>query len=310
MNLVAGEPKEVRLEKQAYGGWANCLRLSDGLQELIVTTDIGPRVIRYGLAGRHNMFKEYPEMLGKTGGSEWRIYGGHRLWHAPEIMPRTYAPDNRPVEHEWRNGLLVVTQPVETSTGIRKQIELCMSAERDEVRVVHRLYNTNLWDVELAPWALTVMAQGGRVIIPQEEFRAHDAYFLPARPVVLWHYTDMSDPRWTWGRKYIQLRQDPARDTPQKIGARNTFGWAAYALDGVVFVKRAPFHKDAIYPDFGSSMEFFTNADMLEVESLGPLTRVAPGGCVEHAETWSLAEARPGDDEESIDRMMGSLLVV
>ena len=29
---------------------------------------------------------------GKTGGSEWHIYGGHRLWHAPEVMPRTYYP--------------------------------------------------------------------------------------------------------------------------------------------------------------------------------------------------------------------------
>ena len=30
------------------------------------------------------LFKEYDEQMGKTGGDEWRIYGGHRLWIAPE----------------------------------------------------------------------------------------------------------------------------------------------------------------------------------------------------------------------------------
>ncbi len=38
----------------------------------------------------------------------------------------------------------------------------------------------------------------------------------------------------------------------------------------------------------GSNFETFTNESMLEVETLGPLTRVEPGECVEHIETWQL----------------------
>ena len=35
-------------EKVSYGGWPNCVRLNNGKVELIITTDVGPRVIRFG----------------------------------------------------------------------------------------------------------------------------------------------------------------------------------------------------------------------------------------------------------------------
>ena len=67
--------------------------------ELIVTLDVGPRVIRYGAPGGPNLFGESAEQLGKSGEPSWMPRGGHRLWTAPEDKTRTYAPDNRAVEH-------------------------------------------------------------------------------------------------------------------------------------------------------------------------------------------------------------------
>lgn len=40
------------IEKTPYGGWPNCYRIFDNEIELIVTTDVGPRVIRYGFIDR------------------------------------------------------------------------------------------------------------------------------------------------------------------------------------------------------------------------------------------------------------------
>ena len=91
----------MKLQKTPYGGWKNCIRLTNAEIELIATTDVGPRVIRLGFIGGQNLFKEWKDQLGKTGSDKWVIYGGHRLWHAPEVMPRTYAPDNGPVEYAW-----------------------------------------------------------------------------------------------------------------------------------------------------------------------------------------------------------------
>ncbi|MCS6860702.1 MAG: DUF4380 domain-containing protein [Abditibacteriales bacterium] len=287
------------MERINYKGWQNCYRLSNGIVDLIVTTDVGPRIIRFGFGNAENEFREYEEMMGKTGGDEWRIYGGHRLWHAPEEKPRTYFPDNAPVKWEQHPGFVRLIQPTETTTGIQKEMDIRLSPNAARVEVVHRLRNTNLWAVELAPWALTVMAPGGKGIVPLPPRGAHEENLLPTNSLTLWAYTDMTDPRWTWGSKYILLRQDSTVTKPQKIGVMASDGWAAYARNGHLFVKRFNFVKGATYPDFGASVEMFTNGDMLELETLGPLTRLPPGAAVEHVEHWFLFKDVPTPNNDA-----------
>src|ERR1035437_8818705 len=107
--------------------------------------------------------------------------------------------------------------------------------------------------------------------------------------LTLWKYTNMSDPRWTWGNQYILLRQETTPTVKQqKVGVLAPDGWVGYARAGNLFVKKFQHLADARYPDFGSSVEVFTNHEMLEVETLGPLASLAPGGHVEHTEQWFL----------------------
>ena len=40
------------MERVEYGGWANCYRLHNDVVELIVTADVGPRIIRFGFVDR------------------------------------------------------------------------------------------------------------------------------------------------------------------------------------------------------------------------------------------------------------------
>jgi hypothetical protein len=276
------------MEKVSYRGWPNCYRLSNGLVDLIVTADVGPRIIRFGFVGQDNEFKEYEDMVGKTGGDEWLLYGGHRLWHAPEAQPRSYFPDNGPVQVQEHTDLVRVVQPTEPTTGIQKEIDLRLSPDEAHVQVTHRLRNANLWAIELAPWALSVMAQGGKAILPLPPRGSHEENLLPANTLTMWAYTDMADPRWTWGTQYVMLRQDPQIARPQKIGLMNPEGWVAYARNGHLFVKTFGYVPGAAYPDWGCSAETFTNDEMLEVETVAPLIRLQPGAAVEHVEGWWL----------------------
>jgi hypothetical protein len=98
----------------------------------------------------------------------------------------------------------------------------------------------------------------------------------------------MSDPRWSWGRALVRLRQDPASGTPQKFGVQNRRGWMAYANADRLFVKTNVFMAGATYPDFGCNAEVFTNAAMLELETLSPLVSLPPGGTLQHEEHWFL----------------------
>ena len=49
------------MERVTYFNQPNCIRLSNGAVEVILTTAIGPRVIRYGFIGGDNLLGEVPE---------------------------------------------------------------------------------------------------------------------------------------------------------------------------------------------------------------------------------------------------------
>lgn len=276
------------MEKITYGGWENCYRLSNDQIDLIVTGDVGPRIIRFGFVGKPNMFKEYTEQLGKQNAEEWLPFGGHRLWHAPESQPRTYFIDTEPVLVQEIEDGVVVTQKPEPTTGLQKQIEIKMSSDKPEVQLDHVLINHGLWPVETAPWAISIMAPGGVGIMPLPARGPHPEYILPTSLLSIWPYTDLSDPRWVLGERYFLLNQDPDKPTPQKIGVLATDGWAGYANFDTLFVKQTPLQFNATYPDLGANFEMFTNGEMLEVESLGPIEIIPPKGKITHMEHWTL----------------------
>lgn len=277
----------VKIEPTAYAGWPHCYRITNGEVELIVTADVGPRVIRYGFVGGQNLFKEYKEQLGHSGEKEWLARGGHRLWMGPEVRPDTYALDNGPVQIEVKDGVLTATQPVEPETGLQKQISIRLAATGSQVEVIHRLKNTGK-PREIAPWALTMMAQGGLGITGFPPRGSHDTELAPTNPLVMWAYTNLADPRWRYTSKYLMLQQDPNNKGTQKLGHFNHKTWGAYLLNGELFVKQALADPKAKYPDFNCSFETFTNDEFLEIETLGPLTRLPTGATVDHLERWSL----------------------
>jgi hypothetical protein len=310
--VLAASPAraQVKIEKVACLGQPNCQRLSNGTVEVVVTTDIGPRIARYALLGGENVLGEVPEGVTKTALGDWKAWGGHRLWHAPEGMPRSYAPDNAPVRFDVVGpGKVRLTQPVEAGTGIQKTMTVTLEPSGTRVTITHALANANLWQVELAPWALTIMRGGGAVIAPQEPYGTHAENLLPVRPMVLWAYSDLTDPRFTIGKKYLRLRSDPALAEPQKVGLGNRQGWAAYTHGRTVFVKRFGHDAGATYPDYGCNLEVYTAGSFIELETLGPLARLGPGEVAEHVERWDLfGDVDLGTTEESIEAALAPLL--
>jgi len=292
----------VKVDKIEFAGWKNCVHVSNGIVDIVATLDIGPRIIRYGFAGDANVFCVREEDAGKVGGDEWRNYGGHRLWHSPEVMPRTYSPDNQAVDcQQIQNGIKLVQKP-EPWVNMQKEIDVVLSPDSSKVKVIHKITNVGAWAARLAPWSISVMSTGGIEIIPQVK---KDTGFLPNRSVVLWPYSKMNDPRVYWGEKYIALRQDPHMKPPFKLGTQNEKGWAAYVNNGQMFVKRYSHMPESEYPDFGASFETYTTDWMIEIETLGPLVDLEPGATVEHVEEWELFHNihTPGFDEGIFDEL-------
>jgi hypothetical protein len=277
------------IDMVTYAGRPNNYRLTDGRLEAIVATDIGPRVLRLGFVGGRNEFAEL-DASQPTPYGEWRIYGGPRLWHSPEAMPRSYYPDNDPCTVDVDEDSVTVVQPTEPPTGVQKTMRLTMG--EGYIEVDHILTNEGLWPVEAAPWALSVMAPGGTAILQAAKERDPDN-LLPNRSLILWPYTDLTDPRLVLGRDLILLHQRTDAAGPIKLGVNNDSGWAAYYNQNHLFIKRFAVDIFAVYPDNGCTVECYTNAQMLELESLGSLVLLEPGESAYHTERWYLFEA-PG----------------
>ena len=296
----------VKIEKTEWRGWPDCYRMSNGSMELIVTSDIGPRIMRCGFEGGTNLFKVYEDQAGKSGEPDWQLRGGHRVWIAPEHRVLTYAPDNSPVAVEVQEGALIATADPEPTTGIQKQLIVRMNATEAKAEVTHRYRNTLPFAIEFAAWAPTMMAQNGTAVTGFPPRGTHPENLEPSNPLIMWPFTDLRDPRWIFLRKYLVLRQDPANRNPTKLGHFNTNTWAAYLLGSDLFVKKCQAAPGLSYPDMGSSYQTFTRDDMLEMETLGPITCVAPGEWLEHKEQWFLYRniSIHKWDENELDRIL------
>jgi hypothetical protein len=278
--------------------------------ELIVTTDVGPRIIRYSFLGGQNLFKEFDDQMGKHGESSWQPRGGHRVWMAPEDPVLTYGPDNSPVRAEVKGEALELTEAVEKETGLEKQMIVKLASTGPAVEVIHKITNKGSKAREFAVWALTMMAQGGVGIAAFPPRGTHEKDLVPTNPLVLWAYTDFSDRRWQFTKKYLLLRQDPKNPNAQKAGLFNSDTVGAYLLGSDLFIKRAAAREAPRHPDFGCSYETFTNEQFLEMETLGELSNVRPGGSLEHREQWSLHKnvKIPSWTDSDIDRALLPLL--
>jgi hypothetical protein len=265
---------------------------------MYVTLDVGPRVIRLGLVGGPNELVEMPGAEGEIGTIGFRLHGGHRLWIAPEVEARTMQPDNDPVAYGTDGDWHVFSGRTD-KWNVQKEIRIKVEGDGG-FSLDHRIYNHSPYTIDLAAWALTMFAPGGTCYFPMPVFKAHTERVLPDRPIVLWGYTNLADPRWTWGKTMSAFRQD-SKLGPQKIGSFVRQGYAAYANHGNLFVKTFGADDELTYPDMGCNFETFSNQAFLECESLGPMTMLAPGGCLKHFEGWRLVGGAsvPADPDEA-----------
>jgi len=264
------------------------------LLELDCLATAGPRIVRLSYKGSPNLLAEVPDVALPTPYGNYRYLGGHRLWHAPESMPRSYIPDS--------DGLAITELPdgvmldgkTEPATGIHKRIAIRLDPDQPRVALTHTLVNQGHWKVELSPWALTMMRLGGTAILPSQTGASTPEDLLPDRHFSLWPYTHLHDPRLHLEDEFI-LVEAKSDLPPFKIGTFNPQGWVAYWLDGVLFRKTFAIHAGLPHPDYGCNAEIYCDSRFIELESLSPLTRLAPGESVDWLESWELYDS-PSQD--------------
>jgi hypothetical protein len=287
----------VRIREARFANH-DCVEIEASDLNCFVTVDSGPRILGLNHAGGENLFFESTEAGTRD---EFRSIGGHRLWVAPENEV-TYFPDNHPVQ--WKHDkdeVWFAPPPEQHKNGVCLSKRLSIGITGAGVQVRHSIRNCGDKAMNLACWAITMMAPGGVAALPLPKRAPHDMeHLLPTSQLALWSYTDFSDPRWTFLPDRILLRHEShprAQFQMQKTGLFHPRGWVAYLLNRQLFVKSIlEANSGNDYPDRGCNLECFTNPEFLEVETLGPLVTLHPQESIGHLESWSVF----GNDEGSM----------
>ncbi|MGZ8514813.1 MAG: hypothetical protein ACXWXA_07190, partial [Candidatus Limnocylindrales bacterium] len=208
---------------------------SDDLWVEVLAT-AGPRIVRLGLTGSsRNVLAETPDAGWETPYGRYELFGGHRLWFAPEDPDRVAVPDGTGLALEREPDGVRLTGAAEGPTGLVRSMTLRLARGNAGLTVRHELCNASDAPVELAPWAITQLPLGGIVLMPQPAATSgHDV--RPNRTLVLWPYSSWEDPRFRPRDGLLTLE---AQAGPRlKLGYLNEAGWVGYVRDGIVLVRR------------------------------------------------------------------------
>jgi hypothetical protein len=287
---------DLKIEKVPFLGWQEAYRLSLGEAAMVVVTEIGPRILSLSAGGGPNLLFVDEGLAGQQGGAEWVNYGGHRIWVSPETAS-TYAPDNGRCEVEVSDDGLTALSPVEPRTGLRKRLTIAAQGRRFVVE--QGVLNTVATVYTGAVWALTCVAPGGVIAFPWG--RGGDNWDL--KKVVYWKKwiavgTDVNSQQWQPGPDLFKVV--PTGEVG-KVGTNSPEGWIALCREDATFVKAHRWVSGARYPDEDCSMQIYTCPQLVEMETLSPLTTFWPGEEVAHREIWTVtAQAIDPDDGEAL----------
>jgi len=283
----------TRIERENHHGWRNSYRLVNDVLEALVVTDVGPRILELRLRGGANLLQPR-DGLGGHGEAEYQFRGGWRLWVAPERRETTYALDNEACQVTVDGPTLRVVAPPQSAAGIRKSVDITLLPGESRLQVRSSIRNVTDRPLTYAAWSLPVLQPGGRAFVPLDV--GPPTAFDAVRRLILWSYARVDDPRYAFADDLVTIdhRKIPAgvatdrgRATDEsKIGSDSAQGWAAYLLDRTLFLKRFPHDPGGNYADGGSTIEVYSNHEILELEHLGPLTTIGPGEEISLPEDW------------------------
>ncbi len=308
----AGTPETTTLPEKGFRGW-NSLKLEGAYTRLDVVPELGGKIMGYDLRGTqilwHDATKEgYVEKEQGYGmGQKFFNPGGAKVWPAPQGWngkdewpgPPDNVLDGSPYEGALADGKITVTSPKDDAdgrTGLQFKHAYSLAPSSSVVNlnlsmtnVVSRPVTWGLWHLATVP-----VDRNATVYVPVDK---------GGWSVI---FGDKKNPQW------LDVQDGVFRAKYQKmvgkVGMKVREGWAVWHDEdsGVAFAMFFPVKKGAKYPDGGSNFEIWTagagtiqaggkdttyeykpESANMELEVMGPLTKLNPGESASLDVTWA-----------------------
>jgi hypothetical protein len=222
---------------------------------------------------------EYAPNAGRMG--DWVNYGGDKTWPAPQGWdgpdqwpgPPDPILDSGPYTAVVDGDTVTMTSAPDPRTGLRFTRAITILDDGYELRLTAG--NTSSRRVRWALWNVTQLPGGGSITAGLR------------RPDVVALVAGTGTPEYTVDGDRLVV---PAQDVVGKLGVPGTAGWVTYGPLTLSF----DVHPSGEYPDRGSPLEIWLEhplpaplaelgglnppARIVELEVLGPVTTLVPGG--------------------------------
>ncbi len=280
----------IHIKRVEFFGSPNCYECRLGEKRLVITADFGPRIMSLSAGSGPNVL--FADEGKRMGNGKWLLYGGHRLWIAPETS-WTYAPDNDPCRVDIDGERITVTA-LDESLGLEKS--LTVREREGDFAVTHSVVNRSDTLVTGAIWALTCVTPRVTVFFPWGTGGDWDL-----KKIVYWkrwmnHATDVRGSQFVPADDLFLVRPDGSEG---KVGTSGREGFIGVTGEGFTFIKRFDRHPTAAYPDEDCALQCYTCPDFVELETLSPLVTFFPNAPVVHEEKWVLRDSAvdPGNGQ-------------
>lgn len=272
--------------------YGRCVDISNGILNVTITIDYGPRIIKYCPQNMINPFYcdngykySYPQNLSNS--SElFYLYGGHRMWVSTENGEKSKYPDNTPVVYSPTAEGVKFSILRDNTEGIILSLDIMLTQETTDIMVVHSVQNVSHTPKVLSVNADTALCKKGF------------AYSLQGnkdKSISLYNLSKWQDKRLYIADNYVTV--DSSGRDEFDIGIKNTEGCCGYVNDNFIFNKRYIHNSKLDYPKKEISTEIKIYNDYISLNTVSPLYIVEAGEIIRHVENWSYIKHNYKADE-------------
>jgi hypothetical protein len=302
-------PARIIVEKKVYHGWRDAIRMSNGKAFAVIVPSVG-RVMQFGFEGSDGVFWENSLLAGKKfdpKAEQWINFGGDKTWPAPEgewgnyTHQKSWKPplgfDGIPCTASVDGNDVLLESAVDPSYGIKTRRRIHLDQNQPVMTITTTYIRQSGPASKVGIWVITQLKDPERVFVKLPAEREKQNYLTPLSPKRPAALKEVDG--------FLTLVRD--KEDPSKIGTEaSSLLWVGSKEMLRIDSRRLTGFE---YPDKGSSAEVYTNPDPLqyiELEMLGPLQVLEPGGQMERTSIYRLyprTEATPEDEARKLYKL-------
>lgn len=275
------------IKKINYAGWDDCVYLSNGVFEAVVSTQVGPRILRYSRVGGPNLFYLDQYAAGMTEELKvWRLYGGHTFDFYIDDK-KILQPENAPVGVRLEASSMHFDPMPMGDTGITKQISIRM-CRRGGLEVKETLTNTSDAPINVTAAATTNLMPGGVAALPAT---SEAAVRTPREEA------DMRRTR--FGKELCLVSQDLVKGGEFALDFAADKRWCGYFNQGCMFIVTTPDEDTFDNVNIGVA----ATPERVAITTYSNPVTLQPGESHTHVEVYNIfiEKATPATEEEALE---------